>query len=99
VGDGKVYIGLVSGDMHILAAGRQEKLLGMGHVDSAIYTSPVVANGVFYVTSQTQLVAVKTAAAGSRERQEPEGGTGNPEPGTGNPEPGTGNREPGTSSR
>ena len=68
VGDGKVYIGTEKGDVHILAAGRTEKLLGMGRMDTAIYTTPVVANGTFYVASQTQLLAVRCDGAGGSGR-------------------------------
>ncbi len=38
----------------------------------AVYTSPVVANGTFYVTSLTQLLAVKCDGSDGR-RQEQEG--------------------------
>jgi len=59
VGDHKVYIGTERGDVHILAAGRVLKHLGLGKLDTAVYTSPIVANGTFYVTSLTQLLAVR----------------------------------------
>lgn len=58
VGDGKVYIGTERGEVHILAAGPVLKRLGVGKLDTAVYTSPIVANGTFYVTSLTQLLAV-----------------------------------------
>jgi len=82
VGDGKVYIGTESGEVQILAAGRVEKLLGIGRLDSAVYTTPVVVRGMFYVASQMQLLAINCDGTdGGAEKAKAEPGTGNPEPG------------------
>ena len=47
------------GDVHILAAGRRKKEIGKAKLDTSVFTTPVVANGVFYVTSMTHLYAVR----------------------------------------
>ena len=57
VADGKVYLGTEKGDLWVLAAGRETKLLGKVHLGSAIYTTPVAANGVLYVATCTHLFA------------------------------------------
>jgi outer membrane protein assembly factor BamB len=57
--DGKVYMGTERGQLFVLAAGREMKELAKIRMDTAVHTTPVVANGVFYVTSMTRLLAVK----------------------------------------
>lgn len=58
VADGKVYQGTEEGDLVVLQAGKEMKLLGKTNVGAPIYSSPVVANGVLYIASQTHLYAV-----------------------------------------
>ena len=58
VADGKVYQGTEEGDLLVLQAGKEMKFLGKTHVGAPIYNSPIVANGVLYVASQTHLYAV-----------------------------------------
>lgn len=61
VGDGKVYIGTKRGYLHVLAAGREKKQLAKIRLDSGIFATPIVANGVFYVATMTRLYAIKCA--------------------------------------
>ncbi len=56
--DGKVFIGNEEGLLTILAATRKKKLLGQAEFDVEIYSSPIVANGVLYVSTQSHLFAV-----------------------------------------
>jgi outer membrane protein assembly factor BamB len=56
--DGKVYIGDERGDLTVLAAGREKKVISTTNLGSAIYSTPVAANGVLFVASQTHLYAV-----------------------------------------
>jgi len=58
VADGKVYIGDKSGYLWIFAQGREKKILNKIKFDSTIYQTPVYANGVLYVTSETRLYAI-----------------------------------------
>jgi outer membrane protein assembly factor BamB len=58
VADGKVYCGNEDGELVILKAGRELKLIGKPEFYTPIYGSPVVANNVLYVTTQTHLFAI-----------------------------------------
>jgi len=61
VADGKVYFGDRAGWLWILAAGREKKVLNKIKFDSTIYQTPVVANGVLYVTTEQRLYAIPFA--------------------------------------
>jgi outer membrane protein assembly factor BamB len=57
--DGKVYIGTGDGDIHILQHGKAQKLVGKVEMnDGAIYSTPVVVNGVLYVMTMKSLWAI-----------------------------------------
>ncbi len=58
VADGKVYCGNEDGELVILKAGREMKLIGKPEFFTPIYCSPIVANDVLYVATQTHLFAV-----------------------------------------
>ena len=57
VADGKVYIGTDKGDLWVLDAHATMKVLHKVNLGSAIYTTPVAANGVLYVASSMNLFA------------------------------------------
>ncbi len=61
--DGKVWIGTERCDLFVLAASKEMKLLRKITLDNKIYTTPIVANGTLYCTSQTYLYAVKQGAS------------------------------------
>jgi outer membrane protein assembly factor BamB len=56
--DGKVFIGTGDGEVHILAHGKQMKVIGKIDVGDSIYTTPVAANGVLYVMTRKNLYAI-----------------------------------------
>lgn len=58
VADGKVYVGNEDGDMTILSAGKEKKILNKVSFGSPIYSTPVVANGVIYVATPTHLYSI-----------------------------------------
>ena len=58
VADGKVFVGDEDGDFTVLAADKKLKLLSEVNVGAPIYSTPVIANGVMYIGSQTHLFAV-----------------------------------------
>lgn len=58
VADGRVYVGDEDGDFTILAATREKKVLDEVNFGAPVYSTPVVANGVLYVASQTHLYAI-----------------------------------------
>jgi outer membrane protein assembly factor BamB len=57
VADGKVYIGSSGGDLAILRAGRELRVLCSAAFPGKIESTPVAANGVLYVPTSTMLFA------------------------------------------
>jgi outer membrane protein assembly factor BamB len=63
VADGKVYVQMGEGIVHIFQAGREKKLLAkVGSLPDLAHGTPVAANGVLYITGQKKLFAI--AASG-----------------------------------
>ena len=65
VADGKVYLGDEDGDVIVLEAGRTMKKLAEPNLGSAVYATPVPANGVLYVMNRSQLVAIAASPSGA----------------------------------
>ncbi|HKQ37445.1 MAG TPA: PQQ-binding-like beta-propeller repeat protein [Verrucomicrobiae bacterium] len=75
VGDGKVYLGDEDGDFVVLAASKEKKILSKMTIDgreqdgpnlgAPVYGTPVIANGVVYIQSNTHLYAFHDASRGS----------------------------------
>jgi len=57
VADGKVYCGDENGDFMVFAASKEKKLLSKVNLGAPVYSTPIVANGVLYVHSNTHLFA------------------------------------------
>lgn len=55
--DGKVYVGDEDGDFVVLEASKTKKVLSETNLGAPVYSTPVVANGVVYVASNTHLYA------------------------------------------
>jgi len=62
VADGRVYIGNEDGELTILAASAEKKVIRVVPFPAPIYSSPIVANGVLYVATQTHLYAIGSPA-------------------------------------
>ena len=62
VADGKVYIGDEDGDLVVFEASKKKKILSTTNLGAPIYSTPVVANGMLYISSNTHLFAFQTAA-------------------------------------
>lgn len=62
--DGKIYLGTEEGEVRVFAEGKEEKLLAKNDMISSVYTTPVVANGVMYITSKNMLYAIQQGAQG-----------------------------------
>jgi outer membrane protein assembly factor BamB len=60
--DGKVYVGDEDGDLTVLAAKKEKKVLSEVNLGSPIYGTPIVANGVIYLQSNSHLYAFYDAA-------------------------------------
>lgn len=57
VADGKVYCGDEDGDLVVFAAKKEKQILSDTNLGGPIYSTPVAANGVLYVHSNTHLFA------------------------------------------
>lgn len=56
--DGKIYLGDEDGDVAILQEGKTKKVIAEMNMGSSVYSTPVPANGVLYITSRNQLFAL-----------------------------------------
>jgi outer membrane protein assembly factor BamB len=56
--DGKVYLGDEDGDVAILQAGKEKKLIAEINMGSSVYSTPVPANGAMYIMNRNQLFAL-----------------------------------------
>ncbi len=63
VADGKVYLGDEDGDIVIMQAGPEKKVIAEMNMGSSVYSSPVPANGALFIMNRNQLWAI--AATGS----------------------------------
>lgn len=68
VADGKVYCGDEDGDLIVFAAAKEKKVLSETNLGAPIYSTPVVANGVLYVASNTHLFAFRNEPADGASR-------------------------------
>ncbi|MBM3889745.1 MAG: PQQ-like beta-propeller repeat protein [Verrucomicrobia bacterium] len=64
--DGKVYVTTRRGEIVVLAASKEKKLLSALELDEPIHASPVAANRVLYIASMSRLYAVQQAGQASR---------------------------------
>jgi outer membrane protein assembly factor BamB len=67
VADGKVYLGDEDGDVVVLQAGKALKKIAEINMGSAVYSTPVPANGVLFVMNTSQLFAIAAPPAGARQ--------------------------------
>jgi outer membrane protein assembly factor BamB len=58
IADGKIYLGDEDGDVRVFALSPQFKLLAENSMGSAVYTTPVAAGNVLYISSRTYLFAI-----------------------------------------
>ena len=56
--DGKVYLGDEDGDIAILAATREKKVIAEINMGSSVYCTPIPANGALYISNRNQLFAI-----------------------------------------
>jgi outer membrane protein assembly factor BamB len=60
--DGKIYLGDEDGDVVVMQAGKERKLLAEMNMGSSVYSTPVPANGVLYIGTRNQLFALAEGA-------------------------------------
>src|SRR5262245_22376615 len=56
--DGKIYLGDEDGDVVIMAEGKVKKVIAEMNMGSSVYSTPVPANGVLYISNRNQLYAL-----------------------------------------
>ncbi len=56
--DGKVYLGDEDGDIAILAATREKKVIAEINMGSSVYCTPIPANGALFISNRNQLFAI-----------------------------------------
>ena len=61
--DGKVYLGDEDGDIVVLQAGKEKKVLAEMNIGSAVYATLVPAHGALFVNNRNQLFALADASA------------------------------------
>ena len=62
VADGRVYLGDEDGDVIVLAAGKEKKILSETNMGGAVLSTPVARDGILYVMSRRRLFALKDGA-------------------------------------
>ena len=62
--DGKVYLGDEDGDVVVLAAGKEKKILAENTLGSSVYASAVPANGALFIMNRNQLWSLSEGGAG-----------------------------------
>lgn len=62
VADGKLYVGDEDGDVVVMAASKEKAILSETTLPAPVYSTPVVANGVVYISCNTHLFAFYDAA-------------------------------------
>jgi outer membrane protein assembly factor BamB len=56
--DGKIYVGDEDGDVIVFQAGKEAKKIAENNMGSAVYSTPVAANGVLFVMTVKELFAI-----------------------------------------
>lgn len=56
--DGKIYLGDEDGDIVVFQAGKELKKISQNNMGSAVYSTPVAANGVLYIMNRAELYAI-----------------------------------------
>lgn len=56
--DGKVFLGDEEGKVTVMQHGKEKKEIGTNDMQSAVYSTPVAANGVLYVANKRTLYAI-----------------------------------------
>ena len=60
--DGRLYLGDEDGDVVIMQAGREKKVLAEINMGSSVYSTPIPANGALFITNRNQLFALAEGA-------------------------------------
>jgi outer membrane protein assembly factor BamB len=61
VADGRIYLGDEDGDVVVMQAGKEKKLISETNMGSSVYSTPVPANGTLFIANRNQLYALSEA--------------------------------------
>ncbi len=61
--DGKIYIGDEDGDVVVMQAGKELKVLSELNMGSSVYSTPVPANGMLFISNRNMLYALAEGAS------------------------------------
>jgi outer membrane protein assembly factor BamB len=61
--DGKVLMGDEDGHVVVFAAGKEKKIINTIDMGGSVYTTPVAANGVLYISTREKLYAIQQGAS------------------------------------
>ena len=61
--DGKVYIGDEDGDVTVFKHGKEKEILAENSMGNAVYSTPVVANNVLYISNKSTLFGIVEGAS------------------------------------
>ncbi|HEU0176851.1 MAG TPA: PQQ-binding-like beta-propeller repeat protein [Blastocatellia bacterium] len=67
--DGKVYLGDEDGDVVVLKAGKEKKVIAEMNMGSSVYSTPVPANGALFVMNRNQLFAIAVSSGNATPSQ------------------------------
>jgi hypothetical protein len=56
--DGRIYLGDEDGDVVIMQAGKEKKVIAEINMGSAVYATPVPAHGTLFLNNRNQLFAL-----------------------------------------
>jgi outer membrane protein assembly factor BamB len=59
VADGKIYLGDEDGDLAVFELAPKLKLLAENNMENSVYSTPVVAHNVLYVSTRSHLIAIR----------------------------------------
>lgn len=64
IADDKIYIGNEDGKVTVFKLGPKKEIVGEIDMGSAVYSTPIVANGVLFISTKNQLFAIAAPKAG-----------------------------------
>jgi outer membrane protein assembly factor BamB len=67
--DGKVYLGDEDGDVVILQAGREKKVIAEINMGSSVYSTPIPATGALFIMNRNQLYAIAASSGAATPSQ------------------------------
>jgi outer membrane protein assembly factor BamB len=58
IADGKVYVGDEDGDIAVFKHGKKMELLAENSCNNSVYSTPIVANGILFISNKSMLFAI-----------------------------------------